>query len=259
MLPFVWAAGGDGETLDDGGARAAFRFFAALAPYVNPQSATFKEATIAEAMARGEIVLHLNWPFAMSVYEHQGLAPDRIRSAPFPAGPRGRATVLGGGYLGVPRAAPHPVEALALARFLLSRETQLELGRRLGWFSARHDVPLANDTLLAGFCRDATRRALAPGARRLCALEPRSGRKPSVRSSSRRDARDRPARSGTEARDATSETRAYMSESDVADGSSRARHRGKRPWLLLAPLVLYLAVFLAYPMLFAVSSRSPTR
>ena len=67
VLPFVWAAGGSGDVLDDPGALSAFGFFVELAPYLHPQSQTFKEATIAEAMARGEIVLHLNWPFAMSL------------------------------------------------------------------------------------------------------------------------------------------------------------------------------------------------
>jgi ABC-type glycerol-3-phosphate transport system substrate-binding protein len=151
ILPFVWAAGGDGRTLEDRGALEAFRLFAALAPYLNPRSQTFKEATIAEAMARGEIVLHLNWPFAMSLYASQGLAPDPIRSAPLPVGPAGRSTVLGGGYLGIPLNAPHPDQALALVRFLLSRETQLAFGRKLGWFSARRDVALTDDRLLTGY------------------------------------------------------------------------------------------------------------
>lgn len=87
VLPFVWSAGGSGETLDDAGARAALDLFAALAPSLDPESATFKEATITEAMARGEIVLQLNWQLVMSVYASQGLAPGRIRSAPLPAGP----------------------------------------------------------------------------------------------------------------------------------------------------------------------------
>jgi len=112
VLPFVWAAGGDGVSFDDAGARAAFQLFRELAPYVHPLSATFKESTIVEAMARGEIVLHLNWPFAMSLYASQGLAPDPIRSAPLPDGPSTRATVLGGGYLGIPRNAPDPLGAV---------------------------------------------------------------------------------------------------------------------------------------------------
>ena len=152
LLPFVWSAGGDGVSFDDAGALSAFRLFRELAPYVNQQSATFKESTIVEAMARGEIVLHLNWPFAMSLYESQGLAPTPLRSAPLPRGPKGRATVLGGGYLGIPRNAPDAHGALDLLRYLLSRDVQTRLARDLGWFSARRDVPIAEASdLLAGF------------------------------------------------------------------------------------------------------------
>ncbi len=152
VLPFVWAAGGSGEVLEDAGALAAFRFLAELAPYLNPQSETFKEASVAEAMARGEIVVHLNWPFVMSLYASQGLAPQTIRSAPMPAGPQGRATVLGGGYVAIPRSAPHPQAALRLVRYLLSRPVHERFARELGWFSPRRDVALdGGGDLLAGF------------------------------------------------------------------------------------------------------------
>ncbi|MFQ5667502.1 MAG: extracellular solute-binding protein [Candidatus Binatia bacterium] len=157
VLPFVWSAGGSGDTLDDPGAVAAFRFFAELAPYLNPHSATFKEATVAEAMARGEIVLHLNWPFVMSLYASQGLAPGTIRSAPLPRDARGpaganRVTVLGGGYIAIPRGAPHQAAAMQLARYLISRPAQQRLVRELGWFSARRDIALGDSSgLLAGF------------------------------------------------------------------------------------------------------------
>ncbi|MDX2169082.1 MAG: extracellular solute-binding protein [Deltaproteobacteria bacterium] len=160
VLPFVWAAGGSGVAFDDAGARAAFRLFAALAPALNRQSATFREASIAEAMARGELVLHLNWPFAMSLFAAQGRAPRPLRSAPLPRGPAGTATVLGGGYLAIPRGAPHPRMALALARYLLGAAAQQALHERLGWFSARRDVATGDgDELLAGFAalRDAVR------------------------------------------------------------------------------------------------------
>jgi len=159
LLPFVWAAGGRADAFDDDGARAAFRFFAELAPALHPQAATFREASVAEAMARGELVLHLNWPFAMALYASQGLAPSPIRSAPIPAGPAGTATVLGGGYLALPRTARR-APALRLARHLLSAPVQTELHRRLGWFSARRDVDTRDGgQLLDGFAamRDAVR------------------------------------------------------------------------------------------------------
>lgn len=152
LLPFVWAAGGSGTALDDDGALAAFRFFAELAPYLHPQSEIFKESTVAEAMARGELVLHLNWPFVMTLYATQGLAPDAIRAAPLPRGPVGRASVLGGGYLAVPRSAPHRAAAIRLARCLIGARAQQRLARELGWFSARQDVPVTGSgELLAGF------------------------------------------------------------------------------------------------------------
>jgi ABC-type glycerol-3-phosphate transport system substrate-binding protein len=166
VLPFVWSAGGSGDVLDDDGAIAAFRFFAELAPYLHPESQTFKEATIAEAMARGEIVLDLNWPFVMSLYASQGLAPDPIRSAPLPRGPKGRTTVLGGGYIAVPRSAPHRAAAIRLARYLISRPAQERLGKELGWFSARRDVEVSQDGgLLAGFA--ATRDDVRPRPERV--------------------------------------------------------------------------------------------
>lgn len=164
ILPFVWAAGGSGDVLDDAGALAAFRLFAALAPDLHPQSASFKEPTAAEAMARGELVLHLDWPVVASLYASQGLSPNPIRSAPIPRGPHGRATVLGGGFIGVPCNAPHRAGAVRLVRHLLSRTTQETLARRLGWFSARHDVPLPDAEALAGFA--AMRNDVRPRPRR---------------------------------------------------------------------------------------------
>jgi ABC-type glycerol-3-phosphate transport system substrate-binding protein len=154
VLPFVWSAGGSGESFDDRGAHRAFAFLHELAPYLHPQSAMFKESTIAEAMARGELVVHLNWPFVMSLYASQGLAPGRIRSAPLPrADARLPATtVLGGGYIAIPRGTRRREQALRLARYLIGHEAQATFRRELGWFSARRDVAIASQaTVLAGF------------------------------------------------------------------------------------------------------------
>jgi ABC-type glycerol-3-phosphate transport system substrate-binding protein len=68
--------------------------------------------------------------------------------------------VLGGGYLAVPRNAPHRAQALALVRHLLGRDAQAALARTLGWFSPRRDVELAApDGVLGGYAamRDAVR------------------------------------------------------------------------------------------------------
>jgi hypothetical protein len=130
VLPFVWAAGGSGDDLREPAALAAFRFLAQLAPHLHPQSATFKEPTIAEAMARGELVLHLNWPFAMRLYADQTLAPDRIGAAPLPRGPAGRERA---GGTSVPANATRPRACCATAgrsrcREMAGRATRLVLG-----------------------------------------------------------------------------------------------------------------------------------
>ena len=155
VLPFVWAAGGRADVFDDAAARAAFRLFADLAPALHPQSAVLREATAAEALARGEVVLELNWPFAMSLFHAQGLAPEPIRSAPLPRGPAGGATVLGGGYIGIPRGASQPAAAQRLIAYLLAAPAQTQLRDALGWFSARRDIAVADGgagaALLAGF------------------------------------------------------------------------------------------------------------
>jgi ABC-type glycerol-3-phosphate transport system substrate-binding protein len=60
--------------------------------------------------------------------------------------------VLGGGYIAVPKNAPHRPQALALARHLLGKETQETFARRLGWFAVRRDVVVGETApALAGF------------------------------------------------------------------------------------------------------------
>src|SRR5205823_8031981 len=103
----------------------------------------------------------LNWPFVMSLYASQGLAPESIRSAPLPRGPQGdRVTVLGGGYLAIPQRAPHRADAVQLVRYLIGRHAQQRLASELGWSSPRRDVaPDVSAALFAGFTamRDAVR------------------------------------------------------------------------------------------------------
>jgi ABC-type glycerol-3-phosphate transport system substrate-binding protein len=88
----------------------------------------------------------------MSLFASQGLAPDTIRSAPLPTGPAGNATVLGGGYLAIPRNAPKRDAALQLARYLIGHSAQTQLQDQLGWFSARLDMNVGDGSeLLSGF------------------------------------------------------------------------------------------------------------
>lgn len=152
VAPFVWEAGGDLLAPDSPAAMAALDFLQELAPDLNSYSPVFREMSILEAQARGSVWIHFNWPFAMSYLSGKGLAPSPNLSAPIPAGPGGRATVLGGGYLAIARAAPHRAAALAFLRYLLTARAQTRLSRTLGWYGSVPPPPGSRDALLyAGF------------------------------------------------------------------------------------------------------------
>jgi ABC-type glycerol-3-phosphate transport system substrate-binding protein len=137
FFPFLWQAGG--EILDprSPAALTALKFFAEIRSGIHPGSISFKENTVLQAQEHQEILLHFNWPYVLPLLRSRGLLPGSIRSAPLPAGPHGSATVLGGGYVGVPRTAPHPMEAARLLEFLTSETTQRRLLKELGWFPPR--------------------------------------------------------------------------------------------------------------------------
>jgi ABC-type glycerol-3-phosphate transport system substrate-binding protein len=167
VMPLVWAAGGSEQDPEGPGAITALDFLSSLAPGLNPMSAVFREMSVLEAQARGQVWLHFNWPFAMSYLAGKGLAPQTDLSAPIPAGPDGTFTVLGGGYLGIPRSAPHPQAARAFLRYLLTAAAQYRLSRDLGWYGSVPPVPGTRQALLyTGFTamRDRVRaRPTIPG------------------------------------------------------------------------------------------------
>jgi ABC-type glycerol-3-phosphate transport system substrate-binding protein len=152
VMPLVWAANGSEQAPSSPGSLMALGFLAGLAPGLNPMSEVFREMSILEAQARGQIWLHFNWPFAMSYLAGKGLAPQVDLSAPIPAGPDGTYTVLGGGYLAIARSAPHPDAARAFLRYLLTAPAQERLSRKLGWYGSvppQAQSPAAD--LYAGF------------------------------------------------------------------------------------------------------------
>jgi ABC-type glycerol-3-phosphate transport system substrate-binding protein len=153
VMPLVWAAGGDELDPRAPGALDAFEFLDSLAPYLNPDSAVFREMSVLEAQARGAVWIHFNWPFAMGYLASKGLAPEVDLSAPFPAGPDGgRATPLGGGYLAIPRTAPHPALAAAFIKYLLTLDAQRRLSTELGWYGSIAPAPGSRAAALyAGF------------------------------------------------------------------------------------------------------------
>lgn len=143
VFPFVWQAGGDVLKPGSRAALQAMTFLKRLRPYLNPAVRSYKENSILQAQEHREIVLHPNWPFVVPLLRENGLLHRSIETAPLPAGPTGSATVLGGGYLGIPHTAPHPNDAARLLDFLTSVEAQKLLVAQLGWFPIRDEGWLA--------------------------------------------------------------------------------------------------------------------
>ena len=173
VMPFVWTAGGNECTPDSVGSIRALDFLRQLAPDLNDESAVFREMSVLEAQARGSVWIHFNWPFAMGYLHAKGLAPNVNLSAPIPAGPDGRATALGGGYLAIPNSAPHPKLAAEFIEYLLTADTQAKLSRELGWYGSVPPAP--GQRRCATLCRlhcDAPLCASAPDGQ----LLPRSER-----------------------------------------------------------------------------------
>ncbi len=155
LFPFLWQAGADPLHPESPDALVALKFLEELAPLLNRSTRTFKENTILQAEEHREIVLHMNWPFVVPLLREKGLLPQRFKTAPLPSGPRGRATVLGGAYLAIPKTSAHAREASELLEFLVSSEAQRMLVRNLGWFPIRdEDLSVLSDeenTIYEGF------------------------------------------------------------------------------------------------------------
>jgi trehalose transport system substrate-binding protein len=139
VFPFLWEAGGDPLHPNTPATIKAMRFLQQVNRFVNPAARSYKENSILEALEHQEVVLQMNWPFAVPLLREQGLLNTRIKTAPLPQGPVGTATILGGGYLGIPVTAPHSKEAARLLEFLTSAETQRTMAAKLGWFPIREE------------------------------------------------------------------------------------------------------------------------
>ncbi|MDB5108876.1 MAG: ABC-type sugar transport system, periplasmic component [Candidatus Binatus sp.] len=149
---FIWASGGDLCEPISSGSLGALSYLRLIGPDLNDESGVFRETSVLEAQARGSVWIHFNWPFAMAYLHEKGLAPGVDMSATIPRGPDGTATPLGGGYLAIPRFAPHAATARAFIKYLLTREAQQRLSRDLGWYGSVPPTPGSEDEqLYSGF------------------------------------------------------------------------------------------------------------
>ncbi len=139
IFPFLWQAGASMLKPDSPQALKTMQFLKELSQYFNIAVKSYKENSILQAQEHKEIVLHFNWPFVVPYLKNKGLLHQTMETAPLPEGPECKATILGGGYLGIPKTAPNPHKAARLIQFLTSAEVQKELVKKLGWFPVRKE------------------------------------------------------------------------------------------------------------------------
>ena len=135
--------GGDPLRLDGPEALAAFEFLQELwrEGLLARESLLAKFDTQVDFLQGETAWLAENWPFTSRVFAEQDLL-DRFEVYPGWRGPARAAHVIGGDVLGIPRGVDgrRREAALALARFLLSREAQRLLVERNAWPSVRADA-----------------------------------------------------------------------------------------------------------------------
>jgi trehalose transport system substrate-binding protein len=139
VFEFVTAAGGAITTLNDAGCIKAFTFLQELYPYLSPETKKANWNTTNKFLSEDTLFLARNWPVGMQVIVQQNRKTNVQAYATW-AGPAGRATMIGGDVIAIPKRAPHQELALTFAAYWMSREVQTRLVTALGWPPIRSDA-----------------------------------------------------------------------------------------------------------------------
>ena len=139
VFEFITAAGGTITTLNDAGSVKAFTFLQALYPYLSPETKKANWNTTNKFLSEDTLFLARNWPVGMQVIVQQNQKTN-IKAYATWAGPAGRATMIGGDVIAIPKRSPNQELALKFAGYLMSREIQTLLVTELGWPPIRSDA-----------------------------------------------------------------------------------------------------------------------
>ncbi|MDP9020214.1 MAG: extracellular solute-binding protein, partial [Actinomycetota bacterium] len=154
---WVVSYGGDPLVLNDPGSVAAFQVLQQLWKdgLLATESLFGRYDTEVDHLMSGTAALAQNWSFTSAVLAKEGRL-DEFHVYPGWRGPRRAAHVVGGDVLGIPRGVGgrQRAAAVALARFLMSRDAQELLVRENAWPSIRSDAyegvpPAQRDTFAA--------------------------------------------------------------------------------------------------------------
>ncbi len=141
------ASNGGGQIVEPDGtigvnnpwAAAALRRARKWVGTISPPAVTaYQMEDLANAWLSGRTAFMLNWPYYYSLGQTaDSLVRDKFDVAPVPGGSIGSAGTLGGWQVLVSKYSTHQKEAIELARYLTSTETQLRLGKEFSFMPTR--------------------------------------------------------------------------------------------------------------------------
>jgi len=167
---WIWAYGG--ELLDESGTEAVFnspeavagvtRFDSLYSKGLTPEDTLELNSSQADSrFGEGTVATYMTGPWVISLArdpENSGWveAPaENLAFAPFPAGPGGEYTFIGGSNLSIMKGCEHQEEAMTFVKFLLSKESQIRYANAIGMLpvtmEAQTDPVFTEDPLFSVF------------------------------------------------------------------------------------------------------------
>jgi len=157
LSPWIWSAGGDFISKD--GKRSVLNSNETLkgvlyyidlvrAGYVPIEYLELNTAQVSSNFNNGSCAIYFDGPYevkTLTTPPGQGGAAGSLTSrnfavAPYPRGPKGRTTFVGGSNLGIFKDAKHPEEAFKVIQYLTSKKAQVDYSKVTGFLPVRREA-----------------------------------------------------------------------------------------------------------------------
>lgn len=157
LAPWIWGAGGDfiapdrkKSVVNSKEALNGILYYIGLVQkgYVPIEYLELNTAQVSSNFNNGSCAIYFDGPYevkTLTTPPAQGGAAGSLTSrnfavAPYPKGPKGRYTFVGGSNLSIFKMAKHPEESFLLLKFLTSKKAQVDYAKATGFLPARRDA-----------------------------------------------------------------------------------------------------------------------
>jgi multiple sugar transport system substrate-binding protein len=157
LAPWIWGSGGDyvspNRKLSDINSKDSLKgimFYIGLVKsgYVPIEYLELNTAQVSSNFNNGSCAIYFDGPYevkTLTTPPGQGGAAGSLTSrnfavAPYPKGPKGRFTFVGGSALGIFKQAKHPNEAFKVIQYLVSKPAQVSYAKVTGFLPVRSDA-----------------------------------------------------------------------------------------------------------------------